>query len=195
MPHTPDPSTNLEQTESTRREFLKHSGTVLAGIALSSLIPVAAQTQTRTQANPDSKGVIDLGPISTFKNQGVTDRTKDTNAHITHTTNGLIALVAICTHEGLRLEQPRFRLPLPRGRFCNRRHTHSPSSTNTTGPVCTLRQRFTPNDGHQKLHPALERANHRFLKGLRASTIPRVARSIPTERSSSTFCETCESRA
>jgi cytochrome b6-f complex iron-sulfur subunit len=104
MPHTPDLNPNLEQPESTRREFLKHSGTVLAGIALSSLIPVAvqAQTQTRTQANPDSKGVIDLGPVSAFKSQGVTDRTKDTNAYIAHTANGLIALVAICTHEGCK---------------------------------------------------------------------------------------------
>jgi cytochrome b6-f complex iron-sulfur subunit len=66
------------------------------------LVPAAAQSPTRTQDNPDSKGMIDLGPVSAFKSEGVTDRTKDTNTYISHTASGVIALVAICTHQGCK---------------------------------------------------------------------------------------------
>ncbi len=96
---------NNEAPESSRREFLKHTGIVLAGVAATSLLPAAAQTQTtsqQTQINPNSKGIIDLGPITDYKANSITDKTKDTNAYISNTKNGLIALVAICTHNGCK---------------------------------------------------------------------------------------------
>lgn len=110
MPNIPehsetDPSAtiiNLEKPESTRREFLKYTGVLLGGIAVSSLLPAAAQPQVRTQDNSNSKGMVDLGPVSAFKAEGVTDRTKDMNTYISHTASGVIALVAICTHEGCK---------------------------------------------------------------------------------------------
>jgi cytochrome b6-f complex iron-sulfur subunit len=92
----------LKQPVSTRREFMKYTGVLVGGIAISSLLPAAAQVQIRTQDNPNSKGMVDLGPVSAFKAKGVTDRTKDMNTYISHTASGVIALVAICTHEGCK---------------------------------------------------------------------------------------------
>ncbi len=122
-----DLSSKLE-TDASKREFLKTSGLLLAGLTVAGgLIANGAQAQTGNPPPPPpggpdgpppgagfggprgrendpfkafGKGTIDLGAISKFKANSVTDRSKDAGVIISRTADGLIALSGFCTHEG-----------------------------------------------------------------------------------------------
>jgi Rieske Fe-S protein len=91
---------DTEQTNS-RREFLKQSGLVMAGLALTggAILNDVAQAQSNPfQAS--GKGSIDLGAVSSFKLNTMTDKIASAGVLISNTPDGLIALSSHCTHEG-----------------------------------------------------------------------------------------------
>ena len=91
------------ETENTtsRRAFLKRAGLVAAGVALAGAVLAQDDDENAgamTQAA--DKGLVDLGPVTAFKPNSVTDHTGDAGAFISNTADGLIALSPICTHQG-----------------------------------------------------------------------------------------------
>jgi cytochrome b6-f complex iron-sulfur subunit len=93
----------LEQDESTtsRREFLKRAGLVAAGLALSGAVLAQDDDENQGAMNQAlNKGLVDLGPVTAFKPNSMTDHTRNAGAFISRTADGLIALSPVCTHQG-----------------------------------------------------------------------------------------------
>ena len=105
----------VAETINSRREFLKRSGLVLSALTLGAGLALADDDNggegNEGEGNDNGgvkiqaagKGIIDLGASSSFKVGRVLDRGKDAGAVISSTTNGLIAVVPICTHQVARL--------------------------------------------------------------------------------------------
>lgn len=101
------------ETEDTtsRRAFLKRAGLVVAGLTLAST--VLAQDDQDDDENigavtqAANKGLVDLGPLTAFKPNSVTDRTSDAGAFISSTADGVVALSPICTHQGCTIRYQR----------------------------------------------------------------------------------------
>ena len=105
-----------DDSTTTRREFIKRAGLVVAGLTLAggalAGVGLAQDEQNENDDDDDAmnnaantiqatnKGMVDLGPATNFKLGSVTDRTSTTGAFISHTASGLIALSPVCTHEG-----------------------------------------------------------------------------------------------
>jgi cytochrome b6-f complex iron-sulfur subunit len=92
----------LEHDESTtsRREFLKRAGLVAAGVALAGAVLAQDDENRGAMTQAANKGLVDLGPVTAFKPNGVVDRSGDAGAFISRTADGLIALSPVCTHQG-----------------------------------------------------------------------------------------------
>jgi Rieske Fe-S protein len=99
-------NSNLEAVSSTlesRRDFLKLAGMTLAVIATES---IGFADDDGDEGNQGSiitavgKGQIDVGPVSSFKLDSMTDKTAMAGVMISRTVKGLIALAPICTHQG-----------------------------------------------------------------------------------------------
>ena len=88
------------KTNHSRREFLKTSGAVVA-LALTggAILSDAAQAE-RNPFEAFGKGSIDLGAVSSFKLNTMTDKLASAGVLISNTPDGLIALSSHCTHEG-----------------------------------------------------------------------------------------------
>ena len=91
-----------------RRELLKRLG---VGLALLSVSAVAfADPDEQSDGDDDGKrsgsntafgkGIVDLGPVNSFKLGAVVDKSAQAGAIVTRSQQGLIALVPICTHQG-----------------------------------------------------------------------------------------------
>lgn len=86
--------------ENSRREFLKRAGLLLGAVTLGAGLALGQDDEAGGRIQAVGKGVIDLGTSSSFKIGRVTDHSKDAGTVISSTSNGLIALVPICTHQG-----------------------------------------------------------------------------------------------
>ena len=93
-------ASEIDRGATSRREFLKRSGLVAAGLALSGAVLAQDDENRGAIAQAANKGMIDLGPVTAFKAGSLTDRTKDSGALISRTSDGLIALSPVCTHQG-----------------------------------------------------------------------------------------------
>lgn len=92
---------NLETENTTsRRAFLKRAGLVAAGVALAGAVLAQDDENAGAMTQAANKGLIDLGPVTAFKPNSVTDHTSDAGAFISSTADGLIALSPSCTHQG-----------------------------------------------------------------------------------------------
>jgi cytochrome b6-f complex iron-sulfur subunit len=93
---------NLENDEPTtsRREFLKRAGLVTAGIALAGAVLAQDDENQGAITQAANKGLVDLGPVTAFKPNSLTDQTGKAGALISRTADGLIALSPVCTHQG-----------------------------------------------------------------------------------------------
>lgn len=89
-----------DETATSRREFLKRAGLVAAGLTLAGAVLAQDDENTGAMTQPMNKGLVNLGPVTAFKTGSVTDRTKDSGAFISRTSDGLIALSPVCTHQG-----------------------------------------------------------------------------------------------
>lgn len=97
-------------TLESRRDFLKIAGTALALLGLAS-VGLADDNGGDDEKDDDDgnrsnlttavgKGMIDLGPVSSYKPGSVTDKTAQAGVIISRTAKGLIALAPVCTHQG-----------------------------------------------------------------------------------------------
>lgn len=94
---SPDAAAAESAPLASRREFLRRTGLLLAGLAIAG--PAVAQRGLLTLL-PLGKGLVDVGPVASFKPGTVTDETSAAAVMVSHTADGLIALSPVCTHEG-----------------------------------------------------------------------------------------------
>jgi Rieske Fe-S protein len=92
------------ETNNSRREFLKASGVVVA-LAMTGGTVLSGEALAQRGADHDpfqalGKGSIDLGLVSSFKLNTMTDKISSAGVLISRTSDGLIALSSHCTHEG-----------------------------------------------------------------------------------------------
>lgn len=88
------------ELNNSRREFLKTSGAVIAlAMTGGAILSNAAQAQS-DPFQALGKGSIDLGAVSSFKLNTMTDKLASAGVLISSTADGLIALSSHCTHEG-----------------------------------------------------------------------------------------------
>jgi Rieske Fe-S protein len=115
---------NDSETNNSRREFLKTSGAIVAlamtgGAVLSS----AAQAQRFGPFQASNQGTLDLGPVSGFKLNTLTDKVSTAGLLISSTSDGLIALSSRCTHNGCdvqwQTDAKTFVCPCHRAEFSN----------------------------------------------------------------------------
>lgn len=106
------------------------------------------QTSTPAQTQSDPAGAtVNLGSPEAFALGSVTDRTQDAKTFIVHTSDGLIALVPVCTHQGC---QPRY-TGVDSGFFCPcHGAAFAADGAVTRGPARTPLARFalSVSDGH-----------------------------------------------
>lgn len=95
------------EPSTSRREFLKRSGLVLGALTLGAGLVLAQDGEGGEQDDEGGgriqaagKGVIDLGASSSFQVGKIVDHSTDAGTVISSSSNGLIALVPICTHQG-----------------------------------------------------------------------------------------------
>lgn len=91
----------------SRRQFLKVSVLTLAALGMSSVgfADPDGDNENDDDKNRNSnkavgKGVLDLGLASSFQLGKVSDQTAQAGVMISRTKQGLIALAAVCTHQG-----------------------------------------------------------------------------------------------
>jgi cytochrome b6-f complex iron-sulfur subunit len=103
-------ASNLEAASpiiESRRDFLKLAGATLAVIASGS-IGLADDDNDKdddegkqgSMTTAVGKGQVDVGPVSNFKPDSMTDKTALAGVMISRTAKGLIALAPVCTHQG-----------------------------------------------------------------------------------------------
>jgi cytochrome b6-f complex iron-sulfur subunit len=97
---TRNESLENDDSATSRREFLKRAGLVAAGLTLSSAVLAQDDENRSAITQAANKGLVDLGPVTTFKAGIIVDRTTDAGALISRTADGLIALSPVCTHQG-----------------------------------------------------------------------------------------------
>ncbi len=100
-------SSSESEANNSRREFLKRSGLVLGALTLGVGLAFADDDNEGEGDNEGTgkmqalgKGIIDLGTSSSLKVGSVIDHSRDAGAVISSTSNGLIAVAPICTHQG-----------------------------------------------------------------------------------------------
>ncbi len=93
---------NNSEPNNSRREFLKQSGLVIAALSLSeiALSNNTVQAQRFSPYQAFNKGTIDLGLVTNFKPDSLTDKMNSAGVLISNTPDGLIALSSLCTHQG-----------------------------------------------------------------------------------------------
>jgi cytochrome b6-f complex iron-sulfur subunit len=98
---TKNESLDNAESATSRREFLKRAGLVAAGLALSSAVLAQDDDENQGAMNQAAnKGLVDLGPVTAFKPNSVTDQTSKAGTVISRTADGLLALSPVCTHQG-----------------------------------------------------------------------------------------------
>jgi Rieske Fe-S protein len=88
------------ETNHSRREFLKTSGAVVALAITGGVILSNAEAQRFGPFQAFNQGTIDLGLVTNFKLNTMTDKLASAGVLISSTPDGLIALSSHCTHEG-----------------------------------------------------------------------------------------------
>ncbi len=88
------------ETNNSRRDFLKASGAVVALAMTGGTILCSAAQAEHDPFQAFGKGSIDLGAVSGFKLNTMTDKIASAGVLVSSTPDGLIALSSHCTHEG-----------------------------------------------------------------------------------------------
>jgi Rieske Fe-S protein len=100
---------NAREIEGSRRKFLKQGGLVVSAVAVTGSAVLAQPPgpppggyggREHDPFQAFGKGTIDLGAVSSFKLNTVTDKINQAGVLISSTSLGLIALSSHCTHEG-----------------------------------------------------------------------------------------------
>ncbi len=143
---TSNPKTAFSILES-RRDFLKLAGATLAVIATGSIGLADDDDDEGKQGSMNTavgKGMVDVGPASSFKLGSTTDKTAAAGVMISRTAKGLIALAPVCTHAGCVPKYAgaaqQFICPCHNARFANDGAvTNGPARTPLSRYVITLK--------------------------------------------------------